>query len=234
VRGLAALGFRGANVTVPHKQAVMAYLDEIKDTAQAIGAVNTIVVQDGRLVGHNTDGGGFLAALQEAGFQPAGKQALILGAGGAARAVVHALAQANCAVAIHNRTVQRAAKLAHDMQRIGVRVPVTWVPITTRLADLDLGLFDLVVNATPVGMWPHTDASPWPESLPIPSQWTVFDLVYNPLETRLLQQARQSGARAIDGLEMLVRQGALSFHMWTNQGFIMEEITGPMRAACEP
>ena len=233
VCGLAALGFRGANVTVPHKQAVMAYLDEIKDTAQAIGAVNTIVVQDGRLVGHNTDGGGFLAALQEAGFQPAGKQALILGAGGAARAVVHALAQANCAVAIHNRTVQRAAKLAHDMQRIGVRVPVTWVPITTRLADLDLGLFDLVVNATPVGMWPHTDASPWPESLPIPSQWTVFDLVYTPLETRLLQQTRQSGACAIDGLEMLVQQGALSFDMWTNQGFIMEEITGPMRAACE-
>jgi shikimate dehydrogenase len=229
VRGLSALGFRGANVTVPHKQTVTPHLDEITDTAQAIGAVNTIVVQDGRLVGHNTDGDGFLAALQETGFQPADKRALVLGAGGAARAAVHALAQANCTVAIHNRTVQRAAKLAHDMQHTNVRAPITWVPITTQLADLDLDHFDLLVNATPIGMWPHTGDSPWPENLPFPSHWIVFDLVYNPPETRFLRQARKSGAHAIGGLEMLVRQGALAFEMWTGKAAPV----AVMRAACK-
>ena len=229
VRGLAALGFRGANVTAPHKQAVIPHLDEITDTAQAIGAVNTIFVQNKRLVGHNTDGDGFLAALQEMGFQPAGKWTLVLGAGGAARAVVHALAQASCTVAIHNRTVQRAAKLAHDMQHIGVRAPVTWVPMTTQLTDLDLNRFDLLVNATPVGMWPHDDDSPWPKNLPFPPHWTVCDLVYNPPETRFLRRARKSGAHPIGGLEMLVQQGALAFEMWTGE----EAPADVMRAACK-
>jgi shikimate dehydrogenase len=210
-------GYRGANVTVPHKQVVMPHLDEITGAARDIGAVNTIVVQEGQLIGHNTDGDGFLAALWEAGFEPAEKRALVLGAGGAARAVVYALAQAGCTVAIHNRTVQRAAQLAHHMQRIGVRAPVTWVPTTATLTDLDLARFDLLVNATPVGMWPHTDASPWPETIPLPSHWTVFDLVYNPAETRLLAQAHAAGATAVCGLGMLVHQGALAFELWTGQ-----------------
>jgi shikimate 5-dehydrogenase len=126
-------GYRGANVTVPHKQVVMPHLDETTGAARDIGAVNTIVVQEGQLIGHNTDGDGFLAALREAGFEPAGRRALVLGAGGAARAVVYGLAQAGCTVAIHNRTVQRAAQLAHHMQRIGVHAPVTWVPPTPTL-----------------------------------------------------------------------------------------------------
>lgn len=214
---LKAQDYRGANVTVPHKQAVMPHLDEITDAARAIGAVNTIVAQKGRVSGHNTDGDGFLAALREAGFEPAGRRALVLGAGGAARAVVHALAQAGCAVAIHNRTVRRAAELAHHMQDTGLRAPVTWVPITATLAGLELADFDLLVNATPVGMWPQTDASPWPETLPLPSHWTVFDLVYNPVETRLLAQARVFGAAAVGGLEMLVRQGALALELWTGE-----------------
>jgi len=212
---LKAQGYRGANVTVPHKQVVMPHLDEITGAARDIGAVNTIVVEEGRLIGHNTDGDGFLAALREAGFAPAGRRALVLGAGGAARAVVYALAQAGCAVTIHNRTVRRAAQLAHHIQRVGVRAPVTWVPVTTTLADLDLAIFDLLVNATPVGMWPHTDTSPWPETLPLPSHWTVFDLVYNPAETRLLVQARAAVAPAVSGLGMLVHQGALAFARWT-------------------
>ena len=114
---LRAQGYRGANVTVPHKRAVMPHLDEITGAARAIGAVNTIVARAGRLIGHNTDGDGFLTALREAGFEPAGRPALVLGAGGAARAVVHALAQPGGTVAIINRTAQRAPEPAHHLGR---------------------------------------------------------------------------------------------------------------------
>lgn len=227
--GLKSRGFKGANVTVPHKQAVMPYLDEISDTAQATGAVNTIAVRGGRLVGYNTDSGGFLAALREARFEPPGRRALVMGAGGGARAVVYALAGAGCTVAICNRTAQRAVQLAHDMQELGFPSPVTPVPGTTSLEDLDLASYDLLVNATSVGMWPHEGASPWPEALPLPSHWTVFDLVYNPRETRLLAQAREGGAKLVGGLGMLFHQGALAFELWTGQSPPLDV----MRAAAE-
>jgi shikimate dehydrogenase len=210
-------GYRGANVTVPHKEAVKPYLDEIANAVRAIGAVNTIVVHEKRLIGHNTDAEGFFTALRKAGFEAAGKRALVLGAGGAARAAAYALAQAGCTVAVHNRTVSRAAELAHHLQRTGVRAPVTWVPASAILADLDLSSFDLLVNATPVGMWPRPAASPWPEALPLPSHWIIFDLVYNPAQTRLLAQARAAGATAVAGLDMLVHQGALAFELWTGR-----------------
>jgi shikimate dehydrogenase len=228
---LKAQGYRGANVTVPHKQAVMPHLDTISDDARAIGAVNTIVVQEGHLIGHNTDGDGFLAALLESGCAPSDRCALVLGAGGAARAVVYALAQAGCAVAIHNRTVQRAAQLAHHMRNVGIHAPVTWVPITANLSDLDLTQFDLLVNATSVGMWPQADASPWPEMLPMPAHWTVFDLVYNPTETRLLAQAHAAGATAVGGLGMLVYQGAMAFEQWTGHSAPIETMRTAVQEA---
>jgi shikimate dehydrogenase len=209
--------YGGANVTVPHKSAVMAYLDEIDAVARSIGAVNTISVQGKRLLGHNTDAPGFVSALREAGLEPSGRRALLLGAGGAARAVAYALAQAGCAVAIYNRTAMRAAELVDHMQGLGLCAPVAWVPREAALGELDLARFDLLVNATTAGMWPHDHDSPWPEALTMPSHWTVFDLVYNPLETRLLRQARQADARIIDGLGMLVWQGALAFELWTGQ-----------------
>ena len=205
-------GFRGANVTVPHKQSVIPYLDEISEAARAIGAVNTIVAEDGRLKGYNTDADGFWRALREVGYEPAGKSALVLGAGGAARAVVYALARGGCRVAIWNRRAERASSLALDMRRANVTLSVV-----ARLSDLELAAVDLLVNTTPVGMWPHADASPWPEALPMPEHWLVFDLVYNPVETRLLAQAKAAGARAIGGLAMLVHQGALAFELWTGQ-----------------
>lgn len=210
-------GFRGANVTVPHKSAVMAYLDEVDDAAQAIGAVNTITVQGKRLIGHNTDAAGFWGALRETGVELSGGRALVLGAGGAARAIAYALAQAGCAVAVYNRTVKRAAELVHHMRDLDLCAPVAWVPDEAALNELNLDRFDLLVNATAAGMWPNNEDTPWPEALTMPSHWTVFDLVYNPLETRLLRQARQAGAKTIDGLGMLVRQGALAFELWTGQ-----------------
>jgi shikimate dehydrogenase len=229
MRKLVTKGFRGANVTIPHKRAVMPYLDSVSDAAQAIGAVNTIVVRQEKLHGENTDAPGFLTALREGGFDPAGKQALILGAGGAARAVVYALAQAGCTVTLFNRTTQRAAELAHHMIRQVSRAIATWVPRNASLGELPLSDFDLLVNATPLGMCPHVESSPWPEDLPLPPHLTVFDLVYHPRRTRLLAKAHAAGARTIGGLEMLVHQGALAFELWTGQ----QPPLAVMRAACE-
>ena len=220
---LRSLDFQGANVTVPHKQAVMPYLDHVTDAARAIGAVNTIVLGGGSgqsradrpLTGYNTDGGGFLAALQEAGFEPSGRCALVLGAGGGARAVAHALVRAGCSVMIHNRGEERAARLASDLQDLHAEAGVSWLPGDLASANLDLAVFDLLVNATSVGMWPDVDASPWPETLALPPHWMVFDLVYNPAETRLLARASAAGAKAVGGLGMLVHQGALAFELWT-------------------
>ena len=139
-------GCSGANVTVPHKQAVMPYLDDIAQSARVIGAVNTIVVRQGKLSGYNTDGDGFLAGLREAGFEPAGRPALVLGAGGSARAVVSALAEAGSPVSIHNRTAERAASLVQHLRDMGVRSRLNSIPEDAELGDLDLGRFDLLVH----------------------------------------------------------------------------------------
>ena len=219
-------GYRGANVTVPHKQAVMPFLDEISDVARSIGAVNTLVLREGRWEGHNTDAQGFLAALRVEGCQPEGQRALVLGAGGGARSAVYALAQVGCEVTIYNRTVSRALALAADMARLGRSVSAV-----AALDELDLRTFGLLVNATSVGMWPDVDASPWPAMLPLPGQWTVFDLVYNPTETRLLAQARAAGATTIGGLGMLVYQGALAFELWTGREAPVEVMRAAARQA---
>ena len=215
VRGLVALGFAGANVTAPHKEAVMAHLDEVAPGARAIGAVNTIVVREGRTIGHNTDWRGFLAALREGGFSPEGKRAVVLGAGGAARAVVYALAHAGSEVAILNRTPQRAEALVQALSFSFPSASLAAFPLTAKALREQVAEADLLVNATPLGMWPEVDRSPWPEGLAFPGHLAVFDLVYNPPQTRLLQQAAAAGARAIGGLGMLVHQGAAAFRLWT-------------------
>ncbi len=236
VRGLAALGFRGANVTAPHKQAVMPALDDIAPDAGKFSAVNTIVVErreDGATVlsGYNTDVPGFIGDLHQSGFEPEGKSAVVVGAGGAARAVVFGLLGAGIGkITVLNRTFERAQALVSGM---GSEEVLHALSLTQETLIESARAADLLVNTTTVGMWPHVDGSVWPDGLPIPPRLTVYDLVYNPLETRLLRQARESGARAIGGLGMLVRQGALAFDMWTNQGFAIEEIIGPMRTACE-
>jgi shikimate dehydrogenase len=214
VRGLRAMGFAGANVTVPHKQAVLRYLDDVAQDALVIGAVNTIVVRDNDLYGDNTDASGFIAALVEAGFDPRGIYAAVLGAGGAARAVVHALASAGARqVCVYNRHVQRAHELCRDMARFHSGVRFEAHPLDA-VRDIDEDV-SLLVNATSLGMWPETEVSPWPMDLPIPAHLTVCDLVYRPLETLFLTQARAAGAEIVNGLGMLVYQGAAAFEMWT-------------------
>ena len=212
-------GFRGANVTVPHKQAVMPYLDDLSEAAKAIGAVNTVVVRGGKLIGHNTDADGFVTALLDARFRLLGAQAAVVGAGGGARAAVFGLLQDGVEkVLLLNRSIERAEALAYDLDcRDGGPPRLRILPLTTKTLLESCRAADLLVNTTPLGTWPHTSASIWPHDVPLPAHLVVFDLVYNPQETRLLRQARESGAQPIGGLGMLVHQGALAFHIWTGR-----------------
>ncbi len=212
----------GANVTVPHKEAVFALLDSVSEEARLIGAVNTIHNCDGALEGHNTDARGFLSALrEEAGFEPGGKTALILGAGGSARAVAVALAgEGASSVVIANRTLDRAETLAELVRSLDVPAQaIALDPAVLREA----AQCDLVVNCTSLGMtgWPGPDETPIPADL-IPPDALVCDLVYNPRETTLLREAASSGARTLGGLPMLVYQGAAAFEIWTG-------VTAPAR-----
>ena len=218
LRGLAALNFVGVNVTVPHKQAVIRHMDHVSDTAKIMGAVNTIHIKDGKFYGLNTDAFGFLNSLIEAGCHPKEMRVAVLGAGGAARAVVYALALAEAAsVTVYNRTAERAAFLVDDLAGTFPDSKLHFAPLTPdALRTLQEGV-DLVVNTTSVGMSPHVAANPWPADIAIPPQATVCDLIYNPLETRFLHQARMFGVPTIDGLGMLVHQGAAAFEEWTGR-----------------
>ncbi|MBK8049420.1 MAG: shikimate dehydrogenase [Anaerolineales bacterium] len=218
VAGLRGLGFRGANVTVPHKQAVMPSLDRLTPAAAAIGAVNTILIQpDGALVGDNTDAPGFVADLVDHAVTVAGRACAVLGAGGSARAIVYGLAEAGAqSIVILNRTEARAQTLVDDMQPRFSRCSI----VAARLPDALEAIaphIELIVNCTSLGMTPGIDGTPWPANLTFRPEHVVYDLVYNPTKTRLLQQAAVAGARAIGGIGMLVWQGAIAFERWTGQ-----------------
>ena len=232
VHGLVALGFRGCNVTVPHKQAVIPALDTVAPDAKTFGAVNTIIVERGKgeavatAKGDNTDYEGFIGSLQSEGVDPQGKRAVVVGAGGGARAVVFGLLRAGAAdVLVFDIVPEQARSLVAGLGDARLRT----LPQTKEALIESARAADLLINATPVGMSPEVDGSVWPDDVPIPTQLIVFDLVYNPLETRLLKQARQAGAPAIGGLRMLVWQGALSFEMWTGEEAPIEM----MYATCE-
>jgi shikimate dehydrogenase len=199
VRALPAAGFRGVNVTIPHKVAALALADDASEAARAIGAANTLTFEDGRIAADNTDAPGLLAALGE---PVAGRTALVLGAGGAGRAAAWALASAGADVAVWNRTSERAQALAGEL---GVRAVAAAEPA------------DIVVNATSVGL--HDPAATF-KALPVEADELgagslVVDMVYRAGGTRFLDAARRRGARVVDGLEVLVAQGAASFERWT-------------------
>lgn len=226
VRGLAALGFAGANITIPHKQAALALADEVTPAARAIGAANTLVFHD-HILADNTDWTGFLRALRDVGCDPSGQRALVLGAGGAARSIVYALGSVGAEVGVFNRSLARADELTSDLAGV---FPGGWLrayPMDA-LADVARSGATLIVNTTSLGMAPRVESSPWPDDTAIPAGATVYDLVYNPLATRFLREAKARGARAVDGLGMLVHQGAIAFQMWTG----VEPPTDVMYKAC--
>jgi shikimate dehydrogenase len=177
--------------------------------------VNTIVVRDGRCIGHNTDVAGFSRVLENQGFEPRGKRTLVLGAGGAARAVIYALLRAGAEVVLCNRTLERADALALSFASASLPSVPTVRPLTNSVLEEEIERCQLMVNTTSVGMAPDDGGSPWPEDVPLASGLVVFDLVYAPLETRLLRQARAVGAEVVDGLQMLVCQGVEAFRLWT-------------------
>lgn len=220
VAGLRALGFRGANVTVPHKQAVMPFLNELTSEARAIGAVNTIIVkEDGTLVGANTDAFGFLRDLEALGApldDLKASAALVLGAGGSARAVAYALAERDIPTRVLARRPEQAQALVSSLAPHLPDANPLSAHAWPELADLAPSA-RLIVNCTPVGMVPRINASPWPDDLPFLPKQMVYDLVYNPRHTRLMAQAEAAGALAHNGLGMLVRQGARAWELWTGQ-----------------
>lgn len=203
VEGIRALAFKGISVTIPHKVAVMNYLDEIEAVAGRIGAVNTVVNRDGRLIGYNTDWSGAVRALEDV-MSLQGKTAAVLGAGGAARAIAFGLREKGADPVIVNRTLSKAQALASELKcRFG------GIELMDKLS------FDLVINATSVGMYPQVHETPVRKELL--KNVLVFDTVYNPLRTRLIRAAEENGCPAITGLAMFINQAALQFEIWTGE-----------------
>ncbi len=205
VLGAKALGFRGLNVTIPHKEAVLKFVKPV-GIAGRIGAVNTVDVP--KLEGYNTDAYGALKALESAGVDVRDKVALVVGAGGAGRAIAFALAERGAFVIVTNRTESRGLKLAEDVRKVGNCIYHPY----DRLEELS-GKLDLIVNATPLGMKGFDQKIPVPESLV--NDVVVFDTVYNPLETPLIKLAKERGCKVVYGIDMLVYQGAEAFRIWT-------------------
>jgi shikimate dehydrogenase len=216
IAGMAAIGVVGFNITIPHKQAIMPYLTEVSDLAQAVGAVNTVWQTATGWQGTNTDVAGFIAPLQSMARDWAGARVVCLGNGGAARAVVAGAHQLGCGtIQVFGRSPEKLAQFDQSWQAspIGTILSVhAWADLAEAIAQADL-----IVNTTPIGMQPNIDASPLSpaEVAAIRPGTIVYDLIYVPRPTRLLQQAQQQGAIVIDGLEMLVQQGAAALRIWT-------------------
>jgi len=201
----------GANVTIPHKVEVMRHLDQVDETANAIGAVNTVVHIDGRLTGYNTDATGGVKALTEEYGGLNGRNVTILGAGGASRAITYQISRVDCRVTVLNRSVEKARKLVDDL-RPTASAELRYGGLN-QLPGVIVGT-DALINTTPVGMSPKTSDSPVPEEL-LHDGLFIYDVIYNPIKTKLLKDAEAKGARTLSGVKMLVYQGAEAFRMWT-------------------
>ncbi len=212
IDGMRALNIRGLNVTLPHKVAVIPLLDELDPLAEKIGAVNAIANDNGVLKGYNTDASGFLQALLERGIEPEGKKVVVLGAGGAARAISFSLVERGVHLVILNRRLERAEELADRLSTTLNKEVEALELVADNLAQV-LGEADILVNTTSVGMDPNISETPVPSGLLKPGL-VVVDIVYNPIRTRLLREAEAVGAKTVNGVDMFVWQGALAFEIW--------------------
>ncbi|MHA1835546.1 MAG: shikimate dehydrogenase [Candidatus Odinarchaeia archaeon] len=215
IKGLKALEFIGANVTIPYKTDVINLLNKVDKMAMSIGAVNTILNSNGELIGYNTDGLAAFKLITEKITNLKETKVLILGAGGVARAISYYLAKEGVELLFVNRTVQRALNLIEDLRKeFGEKSKLKLVK-SGALHNIIKNV-KLIINATPLGMWPNVDNSPLEEKYLTPDH-IVFDTVYNPLETRLIKAAKTIGCPVIEGYKMLVLQGAFSFKIWTGE-----------------
>ena len=213
IKGMRALSIHGLNVTMPHKNAVIQYLDEVDPAGKIIASVNTILNKDGRLLGFNTDGVGALNALEENGVEVKGKKVLLLGAGGAAKAIAYTLSQNVDELVILNRTPKPATELA-DLLKQKFKKKITAGELSPSAVKDNLADSDVLINATSVGMKPNDNQTP------VALEWlkpdlAVMDIIYNPIETKLAKDAIAAGAKVVSGVEMLIYQGAASFEIWT-------------------
>jgi shikimate dehydrogenase len=215
INGMRALSFSGFNVTIPHKTAVVPLLNQVDDLASEIGAVNTIVNDNGVLTGYNTDAGAFLRSLIERRIDIQGRKVIIIGAGGAARAISFALMHSGANLYIHNRSSERAAILVEDLTRSSGR-RVESSTLERRSLKKSLEYADMLVNTTSIGMTPTDNETPVPPEF-LRAGLIVFDVVYNPLKTRLIRDADIAGATTISGIDMLVFQGADAFEKFTGK-----------------
>lgn len=220
IQGMRGLGIHGLNVTMPHKSTVISFLDEVDPIVKFLGSANTILNNEDRLSGFNTDGVGALKALRENGVELSEKKVLLLGAGGAAKAIAFSLAEKVGELVVLNRTVEKAKELAAVLgQRFGKKA--VGCPLSSDTIQKNLRDSDILINATKVGMHPH-ESQTMVEPQWLRSDLTVMDIVYNPIETRLAKDAKAAGAKVINGVEMLIYQGAASFELWTSRSAPIE------------
>ncbi len=227
LKGVVALGISGLNVTIPHKEKIIKYLDELSEEAAMIGAVNTIVNEQGKLKGYNTDINGILESLKKFKDLITDSKICVIGAGGGARAIIYTLIRyfKPEQITIINRTIQRAdtlqsyfsEKMRFDNFKTADLFPPDLIPI--------LHSSKLIVNSTPIGMYPDVDDSPTNLKKSFHEDQLVFDMIYNPTETKLLNLAKQQGAATLGGLKMLVHQAAKSFELWTGEELPVEELS---------
>jgi shikimate dehydrogenase len=213
ILGLKSLGILGLNITMPHKNAVTKYLDELDVIAKTINAVNTVVNKQGKLIGYNTDGMGIMYALKENHVYPENKKLVLLGAGGAAKAIAYQVSKNVNELVILNRSLDKAKKLVELLKNSSISIKCGIISNNTLKQELSTA--DILINATSVGMNPDIGKSPVPPEY-LRSDLDVLDIIYNPLKTKLLQDAEAVGAKIISGLEMLIFQGAIAFEIWTN------------------
>lgn len=215
MNGMRAFNIRGLNVTMPHKSAVMKFLDRIDLSAQIVNSVNTILNRDGKLFGFNTDGVGALRALRENGVELKGRKILLLGAGGAARAIAYTMAKEGDELAVLNRTLKPAQDLSKLLEKTASKKIISGA-LSPKEIQQNLQDSDILINATSVGMKPKAEESLIPPKLLRPNL-AVMDIVYNPIETKLAREAKAASAKVVSGVEMLIYQGAASFEIWTGK-----------------
>lgn len=221
--------FSGFNVTLPYKQEITRFLDSQSPEAAAIGAVNTVVIHEGTTIGYNTDMAGVLASLLPFRDELVGKRALILGTGGAAHAVMYCLLKhfPLDLIRVASRKVARAVNFIRTFEKMKPLTKLRKQVLHHHTTERFVRESELIINATPVGMWPTWDESPLPSEIHFQPHQIVMDLIYIPLETTLLKRAREDGARTVNGLEMLIHQAAEAFKLWTGLPMPLE----PVRAA---